>query len=143
MRLWSINLKYLDNKGLVALWREGLLAQSVLLNLTKGYKNHPQLDRFKVLSNPLNAIGTYLYYVYLEAKNRGFKFDKSKIKIYDINFSTTVTKDQIYYEYRHLQKKLFYRSQKYFNELNKIKEYDSHPMFNIVEGGIEKWEKVN
>ncbi|WP_425473407.1 pyrimidine dimer DNA glycosylase/endonuclease V [Thiospirochaeta perfilievii] len=22
MRLWSINLKYLDSKGLVALWRE-------------------------------------------------------------------------------------------------------------------------
>ncbi|MDI3502728.1 MAG: hypothetical protein PWR13_285 [Archaeoglobi archaeon] len=27
MRLWSIHSKYLDAKGLVAVWREGLLAK--------------------------------------------------------------------------------------------------------------------
>ena len=31
MRLWSLHPKYLDTKGLIALWRESLLAQSVLL----------------------------------------------------------------------------------------------------------------
>jgi len=30
MRLWSLHPRYLDAKGLVALWREGLLAQKVL-----------------------------------------------------------------------------------------------------------------
>ncbi|MEM3714836.1 MAG: pyrimidine dimer DNA glycosylase/endonuclease V [Nitrososphaeria archaeon] len=40
MRLWSIHPKYLDQKGLVACWREGLLAKKVLLGKVKGYKNH-------------------------------------------------------------------------------------------------------
>ena len=47
MRLWSVHPKYLDSKGLVALWREALLAKQVLEGGTKGYRNHPQLDRFK------------------------------------------------------------------------------------------------
>nr|WP_243687290.1 pyrimidine dimer DNA glycosylase/endonuclease V [Methanobacterium formicicum] len=47
MRLWSLHPKYLDVKGLVALWREGLLARAVLKGKTKGYTNHPQLIRFK------------------------------------------------------------------------------------------------
>ena len=38
MRLWSIHPKYLGTKGLVALWREALLAQKVLQGNTKGYK---------------------------------------------------------------------------------------------------------
>ena len=53
MRLWTINFKYLDAKGLVALWREALLAKNVLAGLTKGYKNHPQLDRFYAHENAL------------------------------------------------------------------------------------------
>jgi len=44
MRIWSLHPKYLDSKGMVALWREALLAKQVLLNKTKGYKNHPQLN---------------------------------------------------------------------------------------------------
>lgn len=43
MRLWSLHPQYLDAKGLVALWREGLLAQAVLAGQTRGYKRHPQL----------------------------------------------------------------------------------------------------
>ena len=60
MRLWSLHPKYLDTKGLLALWREGLLAQKVLAGKTKGYKNHPQLDRFKAHGSPRKAIGRYL-----------------------------------------------------------------------------------
>ncbi len=56
MRLWSIHPMYLDSKGLVALWREALLAQNVLLEKTKGYKNHPQLIRFRASKNALGAI---------------------------------------------------------------------------------------
>lgn len=51
MRLWTISFKYLDAKGLVALWREALLAKNVLAGLIKGYKNHPQLDRFYAHEN--------------------------------------------------------------------------------------------
>ena len=39
MRLWSLRPKYLDSQGLVALWREGLLAQAVLRGKTRGYRN--------------------------------------------------------------------------------------------------------
>ena len=60
MRLWSLHPGYLDCKGLVALWREGLLAQKVLLGATKGYRNHPQLDRFKLQTDPIAAIAAYL-----------------------------------------------------------------------------------
>ncbi|GIW62281.1 MAG: hypothetical protein KatS3mg090_0107 [Patescibacteria group bacterium] len=78
MRLWTIHPKYLDSKGLVALWREGLLAKKVLEGKTKGYKNHPQLNRFKTHKKPLEAINSYLFNIYKEAKKRGYNFDKKK-----------------------------------------------------------------
>ncbi len=40
MRLWSLHPKYLDVKGLVRAWREGLLARKALGGETKGYRNH-------------------------------------------------------------------------------------------------------
>ncbi len=79
MRLWTIHPGYLDRKGLVALWREGLLAQSVLLGNTKGYKNYPQLTRFKNTDNPIGAIGNYLSAVVDEADKRGHNFNRDKI----------------------------------------------------------------
>nr|WP_253280607.1 pyrimidine dimer DNA glycosylase/endonuclease V [Arcanobacterium phocae] len=47
MRLWSIRPSQLDRAALIAGWREGLLAQKVLAGLTKGYRHHPQLERFR------------------------------------------------------------------------------------------------
>ncbi|WP_396134581.1 pyrimidine dimer DNA glycosylase/endonuclease V [Cellulomonas sp. ATA003] len=47
MRIWSVHPRYLDRQGLTAGWREGLLAQKVLTGTTKGYRNHPQLRRFR------------------------------------------------------------------------------------------------
>jgi len=70
MRIWSLHPKYLDTKGLVALWRETLLAQHVLEGKTKGYKNHPQLDRFKRSKKPIEVINQYLAGVYAEALTR-------------------------------------------------------------------------
>ena len=83
MRLWTINFKYLDAKGLVALWREALLAQNVLAGLTKGYKNHPQLDRFYAHENALEVINAYLAEVYAQACARGYKFDAAKVGEFD------------------------------------------------------------
>ena len=81
MRLWTINFKYLDAKGLVALWREALLAKNVLEGLTKGYKNHPQLIRFYTHQNSIDAINAYLLEIYKEACARGYKFDVAKVGI--------------------------------------------------------------
>jgi hypothetical protein len=52
MRIWSLHPTLLDTKGLVALWREALLAKHVLSGSTIGYQNHPQLKRFKSSPNP-------------------------------------------------------------------------------------------
>jgi hypothetical protein len=54
----------LDAKGLVALWREALLAQKVLQGNTTGYRGHPQSHRFRQSADPLGAISTYLWAVH-------------------------------------------------------------------------------
>lgn len=79
MRLWSLHPSYLDAKGLVALWREGLLAKTVLNGQTKGYKKHPQLERFKASPDPIAAINAYLWGVYNEAERRRYNFDHKKL----------------------------------------------------------------
>lgn len=144
MRLWSIHPKYLDTKGLLGLWREGLLAQKCLLGLTKGYVNHPQLIRFKQTSNPSLYIGTYLYYVYLEGIRRGYRFNLSKIKTYDLTLEKIpVTVGQLRYEYQHLLNKLKTRSKTHYELIKDLKEIEPHPLFKTVPGEIEPWEKVN
>src|SRR5581483_2252562 len=110
MRLWSIHPKYLDIKGIVALWREGLLAQKVLRNETKGYKHHPQLLRFKSHRNPLGSIATYLWAIYEEAAKRGYRFDRSKIPQQRTRSRLSVARGQIDYEYQHLEQKLKIRN---------------------------------
>src|SRR5687767_125237 len=78
MRLWTIHPQYLDTKGLLAVWREGLLAQKVLQNQTRGYRNHPQLRRFKSSPDANGAISMYLRGIYREALNRGYHFSEHK-----------------------------------------------------------------
>ena len=119
MRIWSLHPKYLDAKGLVALWRETLLAKHVLENKTKGYKNHPQLNRFKKLKHPLNAVNFYLSIVLKEAEARGYNFNSKKISSFKKS-RLTVTKGQMNYEAIHLLKKLKIRDPKRFNELKML-----------------------
>ena len=117
MRIWSIHPKYLDAKGLVALWRETLLAKKVLENKTKGYRNHPQLERFKRSENPVNNINLYLNYVYVEAGRRNYSFDKTKVNLNSKPSTIIVTQGQIDYEIGHLKNKLMNRDPKKFKEL--------------------------
>lgn len=140
MRLWSIHPKYLDSKGLVALWREGLLAQSVLLGNTRGYQNHPQLIRFKNTGHPSAAIACYLRSITDEADNRSYNFDKNKIVDLVFKGSIPVTSGQIQYEFEHLLKKLETRDQDLYQKLKGLKEIEPHPLFNVVTGNTEHWE---
>lgn len=140
MRIWSIHPKYLDTKGLVALWRETLLAKHVLEGKTKGYRNHPQLNRFKQADKPIDSINQYLATVYNEALTRNYKFDKEKI---DWNFEPSVmcvTTGQIKYEIAHLLSKLKIRDKDKFERLTNLEKIDQHPIFKIVKGDIEDWE---
>lgn len=79
VRLWSLHPTYLDAKGLVALWREALLAQKVLAGATLGYRRHPQLTRFSETADPLDAIAAYLGGVHRESTERGYRFDVERI----------------------------------------------------------------
>ncbi len=142
MRLWSLDFKYLDAKGLVALWREALLAKNVLENKTRGYKNHPQLQRFKNSENPLVSINTYLHYIYIEANKRGYHFSKDKIDLKKVNLTLrmTVTNKQVSYEKTHLLSKLIHRDYSRYLEVKADTEEECCPLFNEVPGEIESWE---
>lgn len=79
MRIWSLHPSHLDRMGLLACWRETLLAQAVLAGRTEGYRNHPQLERLRSQEDPLAAVGAYLGGVASEARDRGYRFDASRI----------------------------------------------------------------
>lgn len=140
MRLWSIHPCYLDAKGLVALWREALLAQNVLLGNTVGYRNHPQLIRFKATRNPPGAIASYLRGVEKEAKARNYNFDGTKINAGRTNQPLPVTSGQVEYEIAHLKKKLEIRDTEKLKSLESASEIALHPLFEVVSGDIEAWE---
>lgn len=142
MRLWSIHPYYLDAKGLVALWREGLLAQKVLLGETKGYRNHPQLHRFRASSNPVGSIASYLRCIADEAETRGYNFDRSKIARRNIKKSMPVTSGQIEYEFGHLLRKLKARDPGRHAALKANKSIRPHPLFRKVKGNVEQWEVI-
>jgi hypothetical protein len=144
MRLWSIHPKYLDAKGIVALWREGLLAQNVLLGNTKGYKNHPQLIRFKEQSDPVQSISNYLHIVCNDADSRGYNFQRIKIvKDYKPELSDMrVTTGQLSYEWEHLLKKLELRDNDMFEENSNVTDIEPHPLFAVVKGEVALWEIV-
>lgn len=143
LRLWSIHPRYLDSKGLVACWREGLLAQHVLLGNTKGYLNHPQLHRFKASTDPVGYIGSYLKAIADEADARNYSFQSSKIASSSDGPCLPVTHAQLDYEWRHFLQKIRSRDTPRFTEFHVIKTPDPHPLFTVIEGGIESWEIQN
>ena len=142
MRPWSLHPKYLDSKGIVALWRETLLAKAVLLGKTKGYKNHPQLIRFKIDKNPQALINTYLLNIYHESLTRGYKFNQSKIGTEFTHTRYEVTNGQMGYELDHLLRKLKIRDSARYNELLNINKPEPNPIFIIVDGDIESGEII-
>ena len=141
MRLWSIHPKYLDRIGLAALWRESLLAQKVMKGETKGYKHHPQLIWFRAHPDPMGAISMYLKEVWEESKRRGYAFDAGKIGNVPLMEKIPVTRGQLEYEFEWLFFKLKSRCHQKYMELPSSKEIECHPLFEVIEGRIEEWEK--
>jgi len=141
MRLWSVHPKYLDARGLVALWREGLLAQAVLSGRTKGYRHHPQLQRFRAELSPRGAIAEYLRSVHVEASSRGYAFAGRKIGRARAGVDITVTRGQLMHEWEHLLAKLAIRDPELRRRLAGVKRPQPHPLFRIVPGGVAAWEK--
>ncbi len=141
MRLWSLHPRHLDPQGLVALWREGLLARAVLHNATRGYRNHPQLDRFKAHPQPQQAIDAYLAVVQEEASARGYNFDRSKLGRIHRVASIAVERGQLEHERVHLLAKLALRNP-LLHERWRDATFDVHPLFEPVDGGIAAWERA-
>ena len=142
MRLWTVHPRHLDAAGLVALWREALLAQAVLLGRTRGYTQHPQLQRFRTASDPLACIATYLRAVADEATSRGYAFNASRI----VTSGSPVralpeTRGQLQYEWEHLGRKLRSRSPEWYRDRVAGAKPTPHPLFRIVAGGIRDWER--
>jgi hypothetical protein len=140
MRLWTVHPKYLDAKGLVALWREALLAQKVLRGETKGYRHHPQLIRFRAHAKPVEAVAAYLSEVYEEATRRGYSFDASKIGRCPNSIALEETEGQLLYEWEHLRRKLKQRAPQLLATHKNISSPEPHPIFHVVKGNVQDWE---
>jgi hypothetical protein len=141
MRIWTIHPKYLDAKGIVALWREALLARKVLRGDTRGYRHHPQLTRFRQQTEPLNAIETYLAAVYEESLQRGYHFDRSKLSGVRQASIIPETEGQLRFEWQHLLRKLEQRDPDRHLQLCSISRPDPHPLFRIICGQVRDWER--
>jgi hypothetical protein len=140
MRLWSLHPRLLDGQGLVALWREGLLARAVLRGATKGYRRHPQLDRFRRAADPVAAIDAYLHAVADEADARGYRFDRTKLGPARRPRRLVVSDGQLAYEWAHLRAKLRARDPTRWRRA-RATALACHPSFRVVPGGIAAWER--
>jgi hypothetical protein len=143
VRLWSLHPRHLDARGLVALWREGLLARAVLRGETKGYRHHPQLARFAAHASPRSAINAYLRAVYEEAVERGYEFDASKIGPSRSIARIAVPRGQIVHEWRHLLGKLSARSPTIHARWRDVVRPSSHPLFRVRPGPVAEWERTS
>lgn len=147
MRLWTIHPCYLDTAGLNGCWRESLLAKKVLEGKTKGYKNHPQLIRFKNSEDPILAIDIYIGSLLLESAYRGFSYHPPKsiltISHKDGMDKISVSEGQIAYEAMFLVKKLKDRKSTGRKSISPVNNIEICELFESVPGDIENWEKIN
>jgi hypothetical protein len=134
MRLWSFHPKYLDAKGLVALWREGLLARAVIRGQTKGYRHHPEVLRFLAHPAPLDAIDAYLSEVWAESCRRGYCFSQDKIRLLDCRQveSVVIDAERLHEEWVHLLAKLRRRSPLLYEELQGVELPEAHPLMRVA-----------
>lgn len=142
MRLWTLHPKYLDAQGLVALWRETLLAREVLRGRTNGYRQHPQLTRFRLCAAPRSTVNRYLAVVCAEALSRGYKFDRSKLGRDVCVERISATDGQLQYEWHWLLDKLRHRSPLVYRRHLEVSMPSVHPLFKVVSGPVAEWERV-
>lgn len=143
MRLWSLHPARLDARGLVALWREGLLARRVLAGRTRGYRHHPQLERFRAHACPREALAAYLAAVCDEGKRRGYRFDRRRIGRTPPTppAPIPVTDGQLRHERAHLEAKLRVRAPAALARARDPALPRAHPSFRVVRGGVAPWER--
>ena len=144
MRLWSIHPDLLDRAALVAGWREGLLAQKVLRGLTRGYRDHPQLERFRALPDPVAGVATWLHGLADAADARGYRFDRTRVVLPPGPERLALTDGQLHLEWRHLRTKVTVRDPAWLDRLDQVAAAGPrpHPMFDLVPGPVADWERA-
>lgn len=142
MRLWTFHPRYLDPRGLTALWREALLARAVLRGKTRGYRLHPQLLRFRNQRTPVGCLNRYLDVVYNEALQRGYHFDQTLLARGAGSSKIPTTAGQLLFEWQHFREKLLVRNRVHFAGVRSIEQPEAHPLFQIVPGPRQDWEKA-
>lgn len=142
MRLWTLHPRYLDAPGLTALWRESLLARAVIAGRTRGYTRHPQLLRFQQQPDPLAAVEKYLHVVHAQSLARGYRFDAGKLGAHVAVAPIPATRGQLAHEWQHLLAKLRTRSPAVFAEWQAVAKPEANPVFELVAGPIEAWERA-
>ncbi len=141
MRLWSLHPKYLDPAGLVAVWREALLAQAVLRGRTAGYRHHPQLVRFREYGSPVKAVNGYLAGIWREASSRGYRFDRSRFRDPHLASAIPIATGQLRHEAGWLKSKLAARCPDMLFRLPATGHPEPHPLFRVVDGPVAVWER--
>jgi len=119
-----------------------LLAQKVLQGQTKGYKHHPQLERFRNSRDPAQAMAFYLYGVWEEADRRGYHFDKKKILKKRTRVRINLTRGQMKYEFDRLCKKLKERDPVRYEQIKSKAPIEAHPLFSVKAGPVSSWERL-
>lgn len=153
MRLWSFHPQYLDDTGLRRLWNEALIAARALAALQRGekrgYQHHSQLARFKTHPEPVQAISNYLHCIAAEAQRRRMNYPKAfKREYIPLPESQVgqipVTAGQLEYEIWHYGAILSKRRGcgEAYCEFWSVVEHRVHPLFTLVRGAVERWEKL-
>ncbi|GAB3615525.1 pyrimidine dimer DNA glycosylase/endonuclease V [Okibacterium endophyticum] len=134
--------RYFDRQALTACWREALLAQAVIDDLSRGYSRHPQLERFRAQPEPAAAVGAFLGGILAEADARGYSFAGGKIRVPGENAPTiAVTDGQLDYEWALLSERMAVRSPRVAERWTHVRLPAPHPLFHVVPGPVERWER--
>lgn len=141
MRLWSLHPRHLDPAGLVAAWREALLARAVLRGRTRGYRSHPQLARFLAHPTPVLAINSFLDGIFREAQARGYRFDRRRFGPCRDCAPIAVSAGQVAYEWLHLRRKLKARNAEWHLRCRAESRPKVHALFRVRPGPVEPWER--
>ncbi|MDH5205720.1 MAG: pyrimidine dimer DNA glycosylase/endonuclease V, partial [Hylemonella sp.] len=113
----------------------------VLHGQTRGYRHHPQLDRFRNSDAPLAAMSLFLQAVQTEALSRGYAFDARKIHPVQESVQLPVTAGQMQFEWEHLLAKLQLRKPDLLRRWQSTGAPEAHPLFTVCPGDIEAWER--
>lgn len=126
----------------MALWREALLAWTVLQGEARGYTRHSQLERFRDCAEPCLVINMYLAGVHVEATARGGHFDANKIGSVQPVPSLDVNVGQLAYEWSHLETRPLTRSPVWWKQWRGVRVPECHPLFQRRPGPMAARERV-